>query len=148
MTFEKQTKGVPLELVKQGWRLRPSFDDDRKWRDKSPINNWAYETCSNNNSHFLVAQPVMLVNGCRVYAHEGCGDGLAPTPEMAKIWYYWWLESSDLPGQLMTVEVVPYTKESGKPTEYRLYNGTFLTEEKVAEYGAWRGPVLPPVRGM
>lgn len=156
MAFKEQTKGVPAELIQQGWRSFIPVETYNKWLKSPPgvRHIWQLDrVCTGNGLPTQIGRPCTLLRkhdhgtfGPCTYSHEGWGDGLAPTPEMAKIWQYWWLESSDIPGNLIIVEVILFTKKSGIPTIYRLYDGTSLTEEEVAEYGDWQGPVLPPMR--
>lgn len=91
MTFPEHIANIPLLLVQQGWRLKPTDSVDDSWRKASPVNRWDYEEIEVDGAFLDIARPVIdLSNGPRVYAHQGWGDGLQPTLEMVKVWEWWW----------------------------------------------------------
>lgn len=126
MTFPEQIKGVPPELVEQGWRLCPDDDVIEKWLKSGPRRRWEGAT---HGLHLLYRPLVTLECASRemrpsVYSHAGWGDGMSPTPEMVKVWRFWWVDIGNGP-RVKDCEVVEYERT---PERY------------------WLGPVLPPVR--
>lgn len=134
MTFPEQILGVPLALVEQGWRREP---------DQSVLDAWAGEHREHyrwesitvrdaQNKRIQICRPIIQVSspfpawdgGCSIYAHQGWGDGMSPTPEMVKVWRFWWVDIGNGP-RVKDCEVVEYERT---PERY------------------WLGPVLPPVR--
>ena len=133
MTFHEQIAGVPLELVRQGWRLQPSNEFDSGWRRQSPFNRWDYEAIEVDGAYLDIARPVIeRPNGPRVYAHQGWGEGLQPTLEMVKIWMWWWFADTPVPVWSATNSVLIYARSS-------------RCNEPVMDSTKWRGPVLPPM---
>ena len=133
MKFEKQIEGVPMELVRQGWRRETALAIDDAWRAGSRSHRWDYEYIESGDAVLRIARPVIQVpDGPRVYAHAGWGDGLAPTPEMVKVWKWWWVSDS--------------------PVHVRFVNGSMVVQHPFADSieshtHEWRGPVLPPMEG-
>lgn len=141
MTFAEQIKGVPPELVEQGWRRPPPVVNGSAYghwmgEDKASLKGW--EEYYDHGSGLIVSRPIIKRhpdNTCGVYAHQGWGDGLAPTPEMVKVWKWWWISREDGP---QAVKVAPSSA---------VYQGDFGCTYKVAtEQSLFLGPVLPPVR--
>lgn len=139
MTFPEQVKNVPPELVAQGWRREPSHEVLDVWTGVYRQHQ-RWETIlvrDINNESLLVYRPVEPIagtrlawdNGCSIYAHQGWGDGLAPTPEMCEVWSYWWVAGTGL-DPAGTLEP---------------YHHTTLLWDTVSLQGRWLGPVLPPV---
>lgn len=128
MTFPEQILGVPPELVEQGWRLSPSDNITTAWSDGvSPLCRWQYVI----RCGVMLARPLRVVAysvssdwPITAYAHEGWGGGTAPTPEMVKVWRFWWVDIGNGP-RVKDCEVVEYERT---PERY------------------WLGPVLLPVR--
>lgn len=137
MKFEKQIEGVPLPWVQQGWRLQPDDKFDRNWRQASPFNRWDYEAIEVDGAYLDIARPVVEpANRPRVYAHQGWGDGLAPTVEMVKVWPYWWL--------------VTINSESLYPANLTIHGDVMASDGlhiQWLENPQWCGPVLPPMEG-
>ena len=135
MTFPEQIAGVPLSWIQQGWRLQPSNEFDSGWRRQSPANRWDYEAIEVDGAYLDIARPVIEpANGPRVYAHAGWGDGLSPTPEMVKVWPWWWRVAM-----------------SGLcPSEITIHGDRLAADGLAIEWlenPQWRGPVLPPMEG-
>lgn len=137
MTFAKQIEGVPLPWIQQGWRLQPSDEFDSDWRRQSPANRWEYGEIEVEGAYLEIARPVIKpANGPRVYAHAGWGDGLSPTPEMVKVWPYWWLVTID--------------GEGVYPANLTIHGDVLASDGlhiQWLENPQWRGPVLPPMEG-
>ena len=142
MTFEKQIEGLPISWVQQGWRLQPDDEFDSGWRRQSPANRWDYEAIEVDGAYLDIARPVVEpANRPRVYAHAGWGEGLAPTPEMVKVWKWWWY----LPAMgtfLRAVEVI----ETPEGLKFQCVDipAKPITQAR----GEWRGPVLPPMEAL
>lgn len=141
MTFPEQIKGVPPGLVEQGWRREPSREVKAAWYNAGrPHTFWRMTSILVNGAYVDIAQPVVDMDGCPhhfapIYSHAGWGDGLAPTPEMVKVWKWWWISREDGP---QAVKVAPSSA---------VYQGAFGCTYKVAaEQSLFLGPVLPPVR--
>ena len=134
MTFPEQIANIPLLLVQQGWRLRATRETDKAWRAISLAHRWNYRLIQQTDGNYLeLAQPVIeVVEGIRVYAHQGWGDGLAPTPEMVKVWSFWWISMGD----------------GTKPVTVTFHDGAMIVDGVNSRYlgmHKWLGPVLPPV---
>lgn len=138
MTFEKQIEGVPMELVKQGFRLHPSESLWYYWQEYEGIRRPHWQVVKLLNGA-KVSRPVAEVaRGVVVYCHAGWGDGLAPTPEMVKVWKWWWY----LPAMgtfLRAVEVIE------TPESLKLQCADIPAKPITQARGEWRGPVLPPM---
>lgn len=139
MTFDEQIAGVPLPWIQQGWRLQPDEDFDSNWRRQSPANRWEYEEIEVEGAYLEIARPVIKpANGPRVYAHQGWGDGLPPTPEMVKVWAFWWYKAASEPQ--------PHVVEVFQRDEALKYVSARMHERPISQArGEWRGPVLPPM---
>ena len=84
MTFEEQIAGVPLELVRQGWRREPSNEVWDRWtKDHDSRYRWRYDEIS-NGQNIRIAKPIKqipvnvstLSSQLATYAHAGWGEGL------------------------------------------------------------------------
>ena len=147
MTFPEQIKGVPPALVEQGWRLSPSDNITTAWSDGvSPLCRWQYVI----RCGVMLARPLRVVAysvssdwPITAYAHEGWGDGMSPTPEMVKVWEYWWLR--DLRGELRVYRVQVHSDRDMETADYWI-GDRLVFHSEIPEWGAWCGPVLPPVR--
>lgn len=142
-TFPQQVLGLPPELVRQGWRLSPSDNITTAWSDGvSPLCRWQYVI----RCGVMLARPLRVVAysvssdwPITAYAHEGWGGGTAPTPEMVKIWEWWWAYTED--GVIV-------------PTSCRvdIHGGVVWrypwmsrdSELTIEDCLLFRGPVLPP----
>lgn len=142
MTFPEQILGVPAALVEQGWRLCPADDVIEKWLKSGPRRRWEGAT---HGLHLLYRPLVTLECTSRemrpsVYSHAGWGDGLAPTPEMVKVWPFWWYRAASEPQ--------PHVVEVFQCDEELKYVSARMHERPIAQArGEWLGPVLPPVEG-
>ena len=150
MSFEEAIKGVPLELVRQGWRLEPSQSVMEAWDDErtAPLyrwRGWQSMWCHGTDSTRLqVWRPVTSEQFRQVaatYAHTGWGDGLSPTPEMVKVWAFWWYKAASEPQ--------PHVVEVFQCDEALKYVSARMHERPISQArGEWRGPVLPPMEGI
>ena len=144
MTFSAQIKNVPPELVAQGWRLCPDDDVIDKWERSGPRRRWEGTT----HGLRLLYRPLVTLECTSyekrpdAYAHQGWGEGLAPTLEMCDIWRYWWLRTHG--GVLVPVHAIQYADCGFTSIRYQIHANA-LTAEQIAGYGDWLGPVLPPV---
>ena len=137
MTFEQQTTGIPLALVQQGWRRAPQPTTHDAWLRE--YGRWQWSTLW--HSDIRIARPVTVFSDHAsadivVYDHAGWGEGLAPTADAVKIWFFWWRRTTDGP------KVVRITEDARG-----LWARTFDSVQihvSVAEWD-WLGPVLPPV---
>lgn len=144
MTFPEQILGVPPALVEHGWRRQPSQEVREKWLNAGSGHVWDRASIGNLTIH----RPVKLASGTHtivlaLYSHAGWGDGLAPTPEMVKVWEYWWLR--DPRGELMICRVQVYSEQDMETADYWIGDRIAFYSE-IPEWGTWAGPVLPPVR--
>lgn len=134
-SFADQIKGIPLELVRQGWRREPEceiLDNWMEWIDSDPSHDWEGGTTL---ERYRIRRPVRIImptHGMRlcVYDHNGWGNGLSPTPEMCKVWKFWW---KDMDGLLMPIAVTSSSDEMFPEYQRNIGHG-------------WRGPVLPTVQ--
>lgn len=139
MIFPEQIANIPLLLVQQGWRLRASRETDKAWRAISLAHRWNYRLIQQTDGNYLeLAQPVIEVaEGVRVCAHQGWGDGLAPTPEMVKVWSFWWYRAAS--------ECQPHVVEVFHDEVLKLVSDRMHERPIARARGEWLGPVLPPV---
>ena len=138
MTFEKQIEGVPMELVKQGFRLHPSESLWYYWQEYEGIRRPHWQVVKLLNGA-KVSRPVAEVaKGFVVYCHAGWGNHLTPTPEMVKVWAFWWYKAASEPQ--------PHVVEVFQCDEALKYVSDRMHERPIAQArGEWLGPVLPPV---
>ena len=135
MTFNEQIEGVPMKLVRQGWRLRPiGYTPIEQWLNADPLYRWHGDKLK---SGLWVYRPMQVVAQCDggpilAYAHAGWGDGLAPSPEIIKVWSFWWISMGD----------------GTKPVTVTFHDGAMIVDGVNSRYlgmHKWLGPVLPPV---
>lgn len=135
MTFPEQIKNIPMSVVQQGWRWEsPQSDIRLQWMRRHHSNGWE------SHMHFIggewkeLCRPTIATSTPLVvwtdYAHQGWAEGLAPTPDMVKVWKFWW---KDMGGLLVPIGVADSFGEMFPEYQRNLGQG-------------WRGPVLPPVR--
>lgn len=128
MTFPEQIANIPLLLVQQGWRVTPPSTTIQQWLKTYFEAGW--ETSEHDG--LPIWQPVIRIGEQKVYAHQGWGDGLAPSPEMVKVWSFWWISMGD----------------GTKPVTVTFHDGAMIVDGVNSRYlgmHKWRGPVLPPV---
>lgn len=137
-SFEDQTKGVPRDLLKQGYRLCPDEASMWLWVNESSLHRWDVIQLEDG---LRIARPTMLVRQApsarysQIYAHQGWGEGLAPTHEMVHVWPYWWSCSGLYgPHPVMVFGAIQMW-----------WQGTSdAIPREVTPASVWRGPVLPP----
>lgn len=136
MTFEQKIAGVPPELVEQGWRLCP---------DDAVLDAWTALGSAHRWESFIIGRlrlerPVRTIGffspECEriltAYAHAGWGEGLSPTPEMCKVWTFWWFLGN--PARTIVERDVVW-----------FYHPTLGCWQVASQYDKqWRGPVLLP----
>ena len=141
MTFDKQIFNVPLELVKQGWRR--SVDNARRdaWHDLAPVLEHCWQgdrVIGIDGTRIDICRPCVapvkqaLSATPYVYAHEGWGEGLQPTPEMVKVWKWWWISMGN----------------GHTPVTVTFHDDVMVVDGIHGRYlglHKWFGPVLPPV---
>lgn len=132
MTFNQQIEGVPLSLVQQGFRRQPPESEWFEWQLEGP-HGARWQPAPNFKAQRF-CRPVALIEGVEVYAHQGWGDGLAPTPEMVRVWPFWWLK--------LTTGLFPARVSINEEDGVQCL---FALGERVEDIqGTWAGPVLPP----
>ena len=149
MTFTEQIAGVPMELVRQGWRRQPLPEILARWSGPYRLPyRWQMGTVEATDNY--IYRPIMPMRRCKtvsglvccVYAHAGWGEGLAPTPETARVWQWWWYRpagdaASVAPG-IVSVDLDGSLYMQGPGLYLRLVSDA---------NGEWFGPVLPAVHG-
>lgn len=127
------SKPISMDLLSQGWRLRPDNELMWTWVNQHPLNRWETMQLADGTQ---VARPTRLMRQVpesqkpHAYAHEGWGEGLTPTEEGVAIWRWWWY--------------------AGEPVSVRAVAGVGVVfshpkgwNEPVQKDVKWGGPVLP-----
>jgi len=135
-TFNGKIRDVPMTLVQQGWRLQPDDSVLDAWTDSDESHRW--EDFYVGSLH--IVRPVKAISefsplcerSLTVYAHQGWGEGLAPTPELVDVWPYWWA---------MRANKVRYPA-----TVFTLLNVVVdVHADHIFPVVEWLGPVLPQI---